>query len=303
MQENLSIIAVPRNEPSIECDAANGTIAIIGCSTPRIGVVQCYQPLMEWVEKYMQNPQQHTHVTVRLQYNTSSTLIYLRGILFDKLQELHDNGYQVTLCWYYDEDYAVEYVECFYQKYKYRFDLIEDNDYWECDEEESFNEAVERYKKVKDIDDDDYDENDDENNKSGDEAFRVFENLARQGHARAMYYLAKCYSKSIGVAGIDMKKYNEWMLKSANRGFVEAQWAAAITCKVNEDFAKAAEWFRKAAEQGKCEAQFEIGEYYEKGLGVTQDFARAVEWYRKAAAQRHGMAIKYLERLAASTAS
>jgi TPR repeat protein len=49
------------------------------------------------------------------------------------------------------------------------------------------------------------------------------------------------------------------------------------------------------AEQGKCEAQFEIGEYYEKGSGVTQDFARAVEWYRKAAAQRHGMAIKYLE--------
>lgn len=42
---------------------------------------------------------------------------------------------------------------------------------------------------------------------------------------------------------------------------------------------------RKAAEQGDAGAQVNLGEVYDKGLGVAQDYVEAVKWYRKAVKQ------------------
>ncbi len=48
------------------------------------------------------------------------------------------------------------------------------------------------------------------------------------------------------------------------------------------DFTKAATWYRKAAEQGNSQAQINLGYLYEKGLGVEQNLISALNWYRKA---------------------
>ena len=52
---------------------------------------------------------------------------------------------------------------------------------------------------------------------------------------------------------------------------------------VAPDYAKAAVWYRKAAEQGLPRAQINLGHLYERGLGVRQDKTQALNWYRAAA--------------------
>jgi cell division septation protein DedD len=53
------------------------------------------------------------------------------------------------------------------------------------------------------------------------------------------------------------------------------------------DYAKAiAEW-RPLAEAGDPDAQFNMGQAYKLGRGVSPDLAAAIQWYRKAAAQGH----------------
>lgn len=44
----------------------------------------------------------------------------------------------------------------------------------------------------------------------------------------------------------------------------------------------AAEWYRKAATQGNSRAQINLGYLYEKGLGVPKDLNQAMDWYQKA---------------------
>lgn len=48
------------------------------------------------------------------------------------------------------------------------------------------------------------------------------------------------------------------------------------------DYDIAAVWYKKAAKQGYSRAQINLGYLYEKGLGVKQDLAEAMNWYRKA---------------------
>jgi TPR repeat protein len=43
------------------------------------------------------------------------------------------------------------------------------------------------------------------------------------------------------------------------------------------------EWFRKAADQGHAGAQFNLGNEYKRGVGLTQDNSKATHWWRKAA--------------------
>lgn len=56
---------------------------------------------------------------------------------------------------------------------------------------------------------------------------------------------------------------------------------------VAPDYGEAARWYRAAAEQGFADAQNSLGSLYARGQGVTQDFAEAARWYRLAAVQGH----------------
>jgi TPR repeat protein len=89
-----------------------------------------------------------------------------------------------------------------------------------------------------------------------DPAARVawYENLAKQGDAKAQHDLAILYAKGEGT---------------------------------KEDFVKAAYWFREAAVQGVPNAQYNLGALYENGLGVAKDEVRALLWYNAAADLNH----------------
>jgi TPR repeat protein len=52
------------------------------------------------------------------------------------------------------------------------------------------------------------------------------------------------------------------------------------------DIAQAVEWLRKAAAQNYAPAEFQVGQLFDFGFGVTQDNGEALTWYRRAA--EHG---------------
>lgn len=56
------------------------------------------------------------------------------------------------------------------------------------------------------------------------------------------------------------------------------------------DFKAAVERWRIPATQGNPDAQFNLGQAYKLGRGVTADLVQAEEWYRKAAMQGHPQA-------------
>jgi TPR repeat protein len=54
------------------------------------------------------------------------------------------------------------------------------------------------------------------------------------------------------------------------------------------DLTQAIDWLRKAAAQGHGDAEFQLGQIYEFGFGVTPDDGEALSWYHRAS--EHGSA-------------
>ena len=75
--------------------------------------------------------------------------------------------------------------------------------------------------------------------------------------------------------------------RRARQGDADAQfqlgWWYEFGVGVAKDAGEAAQWYRKAAEQGHARAQYGLGLLYRHGDGVTYDAREAAHWYRKAA--------------------
>lgn len=81
-------------------------------------------------------------------------------------------------------------------------------------------------------------------------AIEFFANAASHGAKEAMYELARCFEKGLGVP--------------------------------KDDF-KAVEWLHNAASEGLALAQYALGVHYQKGIGVPKNEVKAFECYKKAA--------------------
>ena len=60
--------------------------------------------------------------------------------------------------------------------------------------------------------------------------------------------------------------------------------------EVPDDSSQSIDQYRNSAEKGEASGQFNLGQVYNQGLGVTVDYAQAASWYRKAAEQGHAKA-------------
>jgi TPR repeat protein len=77
--------------------------------------------------------------------------------------------------------------------------------------------------------------------------------------------------------------------EKAAKGDVVAQFSlGSILYYSADDTAQAVEWFRKAAMRDYAPAEFQMGQLYDFGFGVTQNDREALTWYRRAA--DHGSA-------------
>lgn len=83
------------------------------------------------------------------------------------------------------------------------------------------------------------------------------------------------FKKCLGYDVLENKK-NETDEKNYKKG---------ITAAENNDFKTALKIFEDLANKNHILSQYEMGNFYENGLGVSRDFKKAASWYRKASEQ------------------
>jgi len=84
--------------PKILLDQKNGIFEISGRSLPEDSA-EFYKPVLEWLEKYKQNPNAQTNWVFKLEYfNTASSKLILD--ILSKLESIPN----ITVSWYFHED-------------------------------------------------------------------------------------------------------------------------------------------------------------------------------------------------------
>ena len=88
--------------PKIILDAENEILEISGRSLPE-DVSSFYEPVLNWLNDYAENPATKTVFNFKLTYfNTASSKLLLDILI--KLEELHEKGNEVVIRWHYPED-------------------------------------------------------------------------------------------------------------------------------------------------------------------------------------------------------
>lgn len=88
--------------PKIILDAENDIMEISGRSLPE-DVSAFYEPVLNWLNEYAENPNKKTIFNFKLTYfNTASSKLLLDILM--KLEEMHENGNDVLIRWHYPED-------------------------------------------------------------------------------------------------------------------------------------------------------------------------------------------------------
>ncbi|MGF1534242.1 MAG: DUF1987 domain-containing protein [Bernardetiaceae bacterium] len=88
--------------PELRFETQTGKFLISGRSIPE-NSIEFYKPLFEWLDHYIQAPQEATELDVKLEYfNTSSSKCLVE--IFRKLEKLQEKGQQVKINWFYEED-------------------------------------------------------------------------------------------------------------------------------------------------------------------------------------------------------
>jgi hypothetical protein len=88
--------------PKIILDAENELMEISGRSLPE-DVSSFYEPVLNWLSEYAENPKKKTIFNFKLTYfNTASSKLLLDILM--KLEEMHEKGLDVLIRWHYPED-------------------------------------------------------------------------------------------------------------------------------------------------------------------------------------------------------
>lgn len=95
-------ISATDDVPNVILDKENNHFEFNGRSLPE-DVATFYNPILEWIDKYAQEPNEKTNVIMKLEYfNTASSKMILDILL--KFEEIHTAGHDVTISWYFLED-------------------------------------------------------------------------------------------------------------------------------------------------------------------------------------------------------
>lgn len=115
------------------------------------------------------------------------------------------------------------------------------------------------------------------------QAVPLFRALAQKDDPRAQFALVTALS----VAHEDYPERYEWLVRSANQGYVEAEtelgiWTIEGYMKTKYDLDKALYWLKRAGRKGSSRAQYKLALYYLIGQhNVTISPKESAKWYRK----------------------
>jgi len=88
--------------PNVILDKDNGIFEISGRSLPE-DVAAFYEPILEWLEAYAEDPLEKTVFNFKLEYfNTASSKLLLDVLL--KLEDMFDDGKDVLVRWHFPDD-------------------------------------------------------------------------------------------------------------------------------------------------------------------------------------------------------
>ncbi len=88
--------------PKVILDKENELMEISGRSLPE-DVTAFYEPILNWLNEYSENPNKKTIFNFKLVYfNTASSKLLLDILM--KLEEMHENGHDVLIRWHYPEE-------------------------------------------------------------------------------------------------------------------------------------------------------------------------------------------------------
>ncbi|MFP3860435.1 MAG: DUF1987 domain-containing protein [Bacteroidales bacterium] len=98
------IVEIKESErtPKVYMDKNQGIIKFSGRAMPD-NAKTYFGPLVEWIEKYVQEPQDKTHVSFDLEYfNSSASKMILQ--IFKTLSKIEHKNKELKIEWYYMED-------------------------------------------------------------------------------------------------------------------------------------------------------------------------------------------------------
>lgn len=88
--------------PNVIFDLENNIFEVSGRSLPE-DVTAFYEPLINWLDEYADDPKESTVFSFKLVYfNTASSKLILDILM--KLEEIHEDGKEVLVKWYYPDD-------------------------------------------------------------------------------------------------------------------------------------------------------------------------------------------------------
>jgi hypothetical protein len=120
------IIPGTKKTPHIEFNVEKGTMELKGHSIME-DTIKFYQPMMEWVNNYVNNPKD-TVVNVDLEYfNTSSSKILLQ--FFKNLAKIKEYGCRLDINWCFEADDldAIDSGQNFSRFSQVEFNFVEKN--------------------------------------------------------------------------------------------------------------------------------------------------------------------------------
>lgn len=98
--ENI-IIKETSTMPSVYFSAQEGILDIRGKCIPE-NTIEFFDPMIDWVNKYVSRPQMQTQVSLRLEYYNTSTSRYIAEILKNLENITRDNKGNVQVSWIYE---------------------------------------------------------------------------------------------------------------------------------------------------------------------------------------------------------
>jgi len=88
--------------PRVILDKENNKFEISGHSLPE-DVNAFYTPILNWLDEYIQSPNENTEVTIKMVYFNTASSKMLYDVM-DKLYTLYEKGNKVKVLWYYADD-------------------------------------------------------------------------------------------------------------------------------------------------------------------------------------------------------
>jgi hypothetical protein len=113
--------------PRVNLDPERGVVELGGRSIPE-NTESVYRPLIEWIEEYINQPQEKTVIKINFEYFNSSSAKYLIRFL-EYFSTLKKAGHDVEVNWFYDDDELLEYGEDFQDVLEMKFNFYLSKDY------------------------------------------------------------------------------------------------------------------------------------------------------------------------------